>query len=307
MQNLFSISHDNNVRSIVIGKFDGLHKAHCELFASLGAGGAVLVVKIPKQSLSSDSIKQELIPFPIFEVECESIRNLSGAAFFALLRDKFPNLSRIVVGEDFRFGKNRECGASDIASLFAGEVVVIPEILHNGRPIHTDTIRALLQNGEIALANELLGRNYVIEGKVVRGQGLGKKALIPTINVCALDFVQPKNGVYISYARLGDTFYRSISFVGKRVSTDNQFAFETHLLAPDSEMPDFINNASVYCFETQIPKIIFVYFLQFLRDNHKFETLEQLHTQIEHDLKQARLFHQNYILPSHQAHKQGIM
>ncbi|MDE5816221.1 MAG: bifunctional riboflavin kinase/FMN adenylyltransferase, partial [Helicobacter sp.] len=61
MQNLFSISHDDNVTSLAIGKFDGLHRAHRALFASLGAGGAVLVVQIPKQILSSIAMKQELI------------------------------------------------------------------------------------------------------------------------------------------------------------------------------------------------------------------------------------------------------
>ncbi len=291
MQNLFSISRDESVASIVIGKFDGLHRAHRELFAALGAGGAVLVVKIPKQILSSDSMKQELIPFPIFEVEWESIRNLSGADFFALLARKFPRLARVVVGEDFRFGKNRACGANDIACLFAGEVVVIPEISHNGCPIHTDTIRALLQEGAIARANELLGRIYAIEGAVVRGQGIGKKNLIPTLNVCALDFVQPQSGVYLTCARIGDSFYRSISFLGNRLSTDNQFAFETHLLAPETEMPDFVENASVYLFESQIPSTMSVYFLQRLRANRKFADLSELRQQITHDLQQVRALH----------------
>lgn len=297
MRNLFSISHDESVASIVIGKFDGLHRAHRALFASLGAGGAVLVVKIPKQILSSDSMKQEWIPFPIFEVEWESIRNLSGADFFALLVRKFPRLSRVVVGEDFRFGKNRECGAGDIARLFAGEVVVIPEISYHGCPIHTDTIRALLQDGEIARANELLGRIYGIEGALMRGQGIGKKSLIPTLNVCAPSFVQPQSGVYLTYARIADSVYRSISFLGNRLSTDNQFAFETHLLAPETEMPDFIKNASVYLFESQIPSTMSVYFLQHLRANRMFADLSALRKQIEHDLQQARTLHQTTTLP----------
>ena len=297
MQNLFSISHDDNVTSLAIGKFDGLHRAHRALFASLGAGGAVLVVQIPKQILSSIAMKQELIPFPIFEVQWESIRDLSGADFFALLMRKFPRLSRVVVGEDFRFGKNRECGAGDIACLFAGEAVVIPEISYHGCPIHTDTICALLQNGEIARANELLGRIYAIEGAVVRGQGLGKKNLIPTLNVCAPDFVQPQSGVYLTYAKLDDLFYRSISFLGNRLSTDNQFAFETHLLAPERGMPHVIENASVYLFESQIPSKMSVYFLQRLRANRKFADLSELRGQIEHDVQQARTLHQAIALP----------
>lgn len=299
MQNLFSISHDDNVVSIAIGKFDGLHRAHRELFAALGAGGAVLVVKIPKQILSSDSMKQEMIPFPLFEVQWESIRNLSGADFFALLGRKFPRLSRVVVGEDFYFGKNRECSASDIACLFAGEVVVIPEVSYHGYPIHTDTIRALLQNGEIEKANAFLGRSYAIEGEIVRGQGIGKKTLIPTLNVCALDFVQPKSGVYLTYTRLGGLLYRSISFLGNRLSTDHQFAFETHVLAPEREMPDFIKNASVYLIESQIPSKMSVYFLHRLRANRAFADLLELRTQIELDVQNARLLHQTTTLPSY--------
>ncbi|WP_181566280.1 bifunctional riboflavin kinase/FAD synthetase [Helicobacter monodelphidis] len=296
MKRLLSISQDSSITSIVIGKFDGLHRAHRKLFSYLDGGGAIIVIHMAQENLTPGEMKQEFTSYPIFTIEFDAIKHLSGEDFFSLLLQNFPCLQKIIVGYDFRCGKNRSFGAEDIQRVFKGEVKIVPEIHYKGRAIHATDIRQLLMEGKIYEANELLGRAYLIEGKIIRGQGLGKKKLIPTINLDIHTFLLPKDGVYCSYTQIKDTLYSSITFIGKRVTTDHHFAVETHLLAPMilEEFYHLPDNASLFFSEAQLSSYARVHFLKYLRANRKFSSLKDLRKQINVDLLEAKVFHREH-------------
>ncbi|MEJ2498223.1 MAG: riboflavin kinase [Sulfurovaceae bacterium] len=130
-----------------------------------------------------------------------------------------------------------------------------------------------LEAGNIKVANRLLGRAYKICGTVIAGQGVGKKQLVPTINLKVQDYILPKEGVYVTQTVIDGICYESVSFIGHRESTDGSFAVETHILDKDIQA----------VFEK-----VEIVFLDFIRENRKFDDLDRLKKQIDLDIKTAR-------------------
>ena len=256
--------------AIAIGGFDGMHIGHQHLFNALGDKGTIVVIETGYANLTPGSERENFSHHPIMYIDLDEVRHLSGKEFIELLRDRFPKLEKIVVGYDFHFGKNRKYSHEDLKTLFSGEVVVIDEVTHNNDSVHSHKIRAKLQIGDIKGANAFLGHNYTIRGKHVTGQGIGKKELYATINIKAKEFLTPKEGVYVTLTRVDneDHYHPSVSFVGHRVTTDGSFAIESHIL--DSE---------VNCQESAS-----ISFVDFIRNNEKFETLEELKAAIKKDI-----------------------
>lgn len=262
-----------NVDAVAIGGFDGMHEGHQHLFDALGARGAIVVIETGYANLTPGREREHFTTHPVVYIPLEEVRMLDDRGFVAYLKAAFPELRRIVVGYDFRFGKDRKCSHADLADAFEGEVRVIDEVKVGGDSVHSHKIRAKLIIGDIIGANRFLGHNYTVRGKVVAGQGLGKKALVPTINMLTNGFLLPKEGVYATLARLdGEEHYHpSVTFVGHRVSTDGSFAVETHIL-----------DAEPACRER-----ISVSFVRRLRGNEKFTSLEALKAQILSDIGEA--------------------
>ena len=195
--------------------------------------------------------------------------------FLRYLRKLFPGLQKIVVGYDFRFGKDREGDAVFLRQMENVTVTIIEEYIINGISVHADKIRQLLKNGNIHEANRLLGREYVVRGTLVRGQGLGRKALYPTCNLETGDFLLPKEGVYVTRTVIGGKRYPSVTFIGKRLSADNQFSVETHILDEKLEVNE---------------KELEIFFLKYLRSNKKFASLHKLKRQIAKDIEKAKYY-----------------
>ena len=258
-----------NIESIAIGAFDGIHKAHQEL---IGRADAVVVIDKGDAILTPGRYRCEFVKRPCFFFELSKIRHMDAKAFVALLRKSFPNLKKIVVGYDFAFGKDRKYSIEDLRHHFEGEVEVVPEVMIDGVSVHSRTIKDLLRRGQIAQANKLLGRCYMIEGEVVPGQGIGKKELVPTINLSVEKFLLPKEGVYATLTQIGENLFASVSFIGHRVTTDGSFAVETHIL--DAEPPH--------------AKRVRIYFIERIRDNRKFASLQKLKAAIATDIEKAR-------------------
>ncbi|PAF44249.1 bifunctional riboflavin kinase/FAD synthetase [Helicobacter sp. 11S02596-1] len=274
MRSFFSISKNPEITSLAMGKFDGVHIAHQKLFEFLDHNGCVLVIDKPNTTcITPLSLRQKLIAHPAYLLEFQKIHSWDGKDFVAFLCEKLPRLQKIVVGYDFRFGKNKNYGADDLKSLFDGEVLIVPEIKMNAIPLHSTIIRELIGFGDIALANQLLGRHYEIFGEVVSGQNLGAKELYPTINIKTHQFVLPGNGVYASLTHIDSGVFASVCFVGNRLSTDRNFSIETHLL--DKKI-------------TLKAKHIGIEFVQKIRDNRHFDSLSALKTQIGEDIAKAR-------------------
>ncbi len=276
MKKFSSISKNNNVQRIAIGKFESMHLGHMSVFSYLDKNDIVLIIKMQDSPLGS------ILPYkrrnlyatrPMYFVDFEKIKDLSGKQFLKYLKNKLPNLKTIVVGVDFRFGKNRKYTARDIPDISNLNVIALPEMRIDGIPVHSSYIREFIVNGEIALANKLLGRCYSIVGDIISGQGLGSTKLVPTINIQANHFVLPKDGVYATYTMIDEILYKSISFLGNRISTNISFAIETHIL-----------DKHIYT----LPKEIEIMFVARIRDNRKFDSLRMLKNQILKDINIAK-------------------
>ncbi|WP_455755777.1 bifunctional riboflavin kinase/FAD synthetase [Sulfurimonas sp.] len=262
-----------NSIAIAIGGFDGMHVGHQHLFSALGDNGCIVVIETGYANLTPKQERENFSHHPIVYLDLDDIRHLDGDGFVALLSEKFPKLEKIVVGYDFHFGKNRKYNFDDLKTIFSGEVVVIDEVTQNGDSVHSHKIRAKLQIGDIKGANSFLAHNYTIKGKHISGQGIGKKELVATINIETNGYLVPKEGVYATLTRIDDEehFHPSVSFVGHRVTTDGSFAIESHIL-----------DGEVFC-----DKKAAISFVEFIRNNEKFDSIAELKVAIQKDIAVA--------------------
>lgn len=261
----------NTLRSVTIGSFDGIHIAHQALIARADA-----VVAIERWSgyLTPGYKRAEHIGGkPLFIYDFARIRMLDAKAFVALLTAHFPHLERIVVGYDFRFGKDKQGTPETLRRYFHGEVEVVKEVTYEGVSVHSRVIKRYIEAGDVAFAATLLGRPYRFEGRVIRGQGLGAEKLVPTLNLAVEGYVIPAQGVYATRTRIGDRWYDSVSFWGHRVTTDGSFAVETHVID---------------CRLGEVEGYIEIEVHAFLRPNRKFERLEALKAAIAQDIAAAQ-------------------
>ncbi len=265
------------VTSIALGKFDGMHIAHQEIFKALDEGGAILCIESNKGELLPKPYREFYAPYPMYHLALEIVKEKSDVEFVKFLMEILPNLKRIVVGYDFRFGKDRNYYIFDLKKCFKGEVVVVDEVFCKKLSVHSELIKELLINGNLKQANKFLGREFEIRGKIIKGQGIGRKNLYATINLENDGFLLPQEGVYAGFVQLGKQShitpkYPAVIFIGNRVSTDKKFAIEGHLLGLEVEVEE--REAGFY-------------FHKKIRENDYFETLEALKAQIKQDICEA--------------------
>ena len=264
------MAYTNNIKSIAIGSFDGIHIAHQTL---IDKADALVIIERDGGYLTPGHKRafftDKVCCFYHFDV----IKSLTPEAFIEKLQTDFPKLETIIVGYDFGFGKDKAGNAQTLEALFSGKVEVVQEVSVEGVSVHSRTIKEYLREGNIAMANKLLGRNYSIDGVVVSGQGLGKKELVPTLNLNVKAYQLPLEGVYATRTKVEGEWLPSVSFLGHRVTTDDSFAVETHILG---------------CDIGEVTGKVSMVFVDFIRANQKFESLEALKEQIEDDIKKAQ-------------------
>ena len=265
----------NSITAIAIGGFDGMHLAHQKLFKNLGENGGIVAIESGYANITPKTYRQEYSNYPIYYYTLEDIKHLTGEKFISLLKEEFPNLKKIVVGFDFCFGKNRKHCTKDLKDIFDGEVQIIKEVKINDISVHSHIIRDYIKNGNISTANKLLGRKYKIFGEQIKGQGLGSKSFVPTINIAVNDFILPNEGVYATKTIINEKEYKSVTFLGHRVTTDGSYAVETHILDEN------IKNRYT---------LVQVKFYEKIRDNQKFESFEELKEQIIKDINKTKEF-----------------
>jgi riboflavin kinase/FMN adenylyltransferase len=247
------------MKTAAIGGFDGMHIAHKEL---LKKSNFFIIIE------KGSSITPGFDRCYYTNLGCEyllldKIKHLTPIEFIELL--KKINIKKLVLGEDFRFGKNRSGDINLLKKFF--EVEVIKEIKIDGIGVHSHIIRKFIKE-DIKKANKFLGRNYKIKGYQIKGQGLGNKELVPTINIKLFKhYVLPKEGVYITKTNS----LLSLTFIGIR-STDNNFSIETHIIEGEK-------------LKVKNEKLIEIEFIDFLRENRKFNTLDELKQQIQKDIE----------------------
>jgi len=264
------MSLTNSIKSIAIGSFDGIHQGHRAL---IGQVEAIVIIERNGGYLTPGFKRSFYIEQPCFFYHFDRIKALSAKDVVEKLKKDFPNLETIVVGYDFGFGYKKEGNATLLKKLFDGEVLVVEEVKLKDISIHSQTIKHYIAKGKIKLVNQLLGRSYVIDGLIVSGQGLGKNELVPTLNLKVYDYDLPKEGVYATRTKVGKVWLDSITFLGHRVTTDGSYAIETHVLDKDIGV---------------VTGRVGIAFIDFIRQNQKFTSLEALKEQIQDDIKKAK-------------------
>jgi len=197
-----------------------------------------------------------------------------------ILADKL-NARAVLVGANFRFGKRAAGDAGMLEQLgerYSFETDVIPPVAWRKRMISSSEIRRLIQAGDVSIACRMLSRPHMLAGAVVRGEGIGSKQTVPTLNLDTTAEVVPSDGVYVTRTHecKGPRHWPSITNIGNRPTFDGQHrTIETFLLsALDGAPPDEIS----------------VEFLRRVRDERKFESPEALKAQILHDVGRAQAY-----------------
>ncbi|MEA1915260.1 MAG: bifunctional riboflavin kinase/FAD synthetase [Campylobacterota bacterium] len=271
----FSIFQKAKITSIAIGGFDGMHLGHQKLFSYLDKNGAIAVIETGYANLTPKANRASKTDFPLVYYPLEQIKHLQGTQFIDLLKEEFPALQKIVVGFDFCFGANRKYCVEELKQLFHGEIIVVKEIKKDGIGIHSALIRKYLKDGQLNKANQFLGKEYQLNGRIIKGQGLGKKQFVPTLNIDVQDFLIPQEGIYATKTIIDNSVHNSVTFIGHRVTTDGKFAIETHIL--DTEIHPQSHSLDIQ-------------FYKKLRNNEKFEEFELLKQQILKDIHNTKHF-----------------
>lgn len=188
-------------------------------------------------------------------------------------------LREICVGHEWSFGRNR-AGNLELLKQLGTElqfnVVGIPPVVTNGKVVSSTAIRQAIEDGDFDKAAEMLGRQYSIVGTVTGGEKLGKQIGFPTANLSAHSEQFPPNGVYFAEAWIDGILYHGVLNLGFRPTVtrgSGQRILEVHLLDFDRE---------IYGQDVEIR------FLQYLRPEKKFQSVDALVRQIEADVQQAR-------------------
>lgn len=195
------------------------------------------------------------------------------------------NIKKIIIGHDHRFGRNRTADINDLIAFgeeynFEVEQISAEEI--NEAAISSTKIRNALNEGNIDLANQYLGYEYMMSGKVARGKQLGRTIGFPTANIHIEESYKliPKEGVYIVRVQVLKKTYFGMLNIGTNPTTDtskNQ-KIEVYILDFDSDIYD---------------KPITIYFQKRLRDERKFETIDDLKKQLNSDKESTISFFRN--------------
>jgi riboflavin kinase/FMN adenylyltransferase len=147
-----------------------------------------------------------------------------------------------------------------------------------GESVSSSQIRKLLTDGRVSRARHLLGRPFAILSTPGRGRGYGSKYTVPTINLSRYDELVPQDGVYISRTRVDEECFDSVTNVGHRPTFGaDSFAIETHLL-------------NFHPIELMADTAVEVCFLERIREEIKFPSVDALREQIAKDVKKARRY-----------------
>ena len=199
---------------------------------------------------------------------------ISAVEFTNILKNNL-NVKRVVLGKDFRFGQNREGGVEMLKN--AGiEILVADEFMINQERVSSSLVRESLSHGDFKKVNLLLGRPYAISGKVIHGDKRGREIGFPTANIHMFHERPPLRGVFA--VKLDDSFGVANLGIRPTVSGLSQLNLEVHVF-------DF--SADLY------GKHVHVTFLKKLRDEKKFNNVNELKLQIETDTANAKNFFKN--------------
>lgn len=285
-----------------IGNFDGVHRGHQviikqlnQLGQQLGLSGTLLTFEpLPREVLNPaeaparlNRLREKLTALQQYGIErvlcvrfAPAFASLSPEQFIREVLIKKLGIKAIVVGDDFRFGHK---GRGDIALLrTAGKqhgftVHDCARFMLRGRRVSSSWLRQALAEGDLKLAQELLGRPYAIQGRVNHGDQIGRTLGFPTANIPLCRRKSPLAGVFaVRVNGLQSAPIKGVANIGRRPTiAGRDERIEVHLL-------DF--NDTIY------GRLVTVEIVQNIRPERKFDSLAALQAQIQHDITQARQY-----------------
>lgn len=280
----------------LLGYFDGVHRGHRALIdraADCAKGERPVVVwtfdHLPKGELLTDNEEKRLlfaeygVDYVIYE-DFDSLKDLDGRTFFdeVILRRHHP--SAVICGYNFRFGRRAAWSADDLcrfAEESGVECAVVPPMEQNGVPVSSTAIRNAVVAGDMQTAAELLGRRYSVALPVVYGKAIGRTIGHPTINqIIPAGRISPARGVYSCIVEFTDKSgvrqkKGGVCNIGSRPTVnrnESDVTLETYIFDYSGDLYGLTIRTS---------------FLEKLRDERKFSSVDELAEQIGRDEENA--------------------
>lgn len=276
--------------ALTIGKFDGFHKGHRLLLqeisdysAKTGAEAVCYKLEFGGDSILSKDEQEKVISGYGISRLCRveftpEYADVLAEDFVRDIIHEELGAEYVVVGSDFRFGRDRAGDVhllEELSDKYGFKVKSFDKLVMDGEIVSSTRIRRLLEEGLVDEAAKLLGKDYDLTGTVADGKKLGRSLGYPTLNLqFPKNKILPRLGVYSSVTVIGDDTYNSITNVGRRPSVDDgdEVNIETFIY-------DF--NDDIYGREVSVK------LTHFLRDERRFESLEALKDQIAIDIDEA--------------------
>ncbi len=283
---------------LTIGVFDGVHLGHKYLISQLTErtrqqnllSAVVTFNKHPQGVLSPSTklsylttvaekvrlLKDEGVDAVIVLSFTSELAKLSAREFISLLK-QYLRMRGLIIGPDFALGRSREGNVDALRALgqeMGFSVTVIPPLKGSGEIISSTAIRNALADGNMKRVAKLLGRPFSLQGKVIAGAGRGLKLGFPTANLeIAPQQALPTDGVYATRAYIHDKMYQSVTSIGLRPTFGNNGrTVETYILNYHGDL---------YGHKLKIDIV------EKLRNEERFETIEELKKQMAEDVKQG--------------------
>lgn len=291
---------------IALGNFDGLHRGHqvvIETAAAVAKGKNIPLAVACFRPHPSRFFRPDTPPFRLMSSRMRAIllgemgvkylyeipfdkalTEMDDEVFVETVLHQGLGVKHVVVGEDFKFGKARCGNFESLKKLCAARGIgvsgISPISLHQSYGKYGSTeIREALRDGDVFFAAHMLSRPWIVDGEVVRGDQLGRTLGFPTANLYFRDRIRPKAGIYAAECRLdgganGEQWRQGVAYVGSRPTVDGT----DHRL----EMHIFDFDADIY------GRILDVAFRSFIRDDVKFDGLDEMVVQMQKDKDGAR-------------------
>ncbi|MDF2448672.1 MAG: riboflavin kinase/FMN adenylyltransferase [Bacteroidota bacterium] len=289
-------SHSDSI--VTIGTFDGVHLGHQKIIKRLVElkkknGGQTVIFTFdphPRKILFPEQRDLKLITTTVEKCELLKQYGIDHVLVFPFTRefsqmnavDYVSNIishglktKTLVIGYDHRFGSNREGNIDtlkDLASVYNFEVEEIPAQEINQLSVSSTRIRKSLEDGDVQTANEYLGYNFFITGKVVKGKQLGRTIGFPTANIYISDRdkLVPKIGVYAVNVILREKMFKGMLNIGYNPTTDFDRSIKTEV--------------NIFDFDQNIyGETMKLEFVKRIRDEEKFANLEELKNALAQD------------------------
>ncbi len=273
---------------LCLGYFDSIHKGHREIFNIAKTKSGALSVFTFNGEITTNSKKSGVVytfeeRLEIFKnigieyiivADFAKIKDMESEDFIALLKEKY-NVASVICGFDYRFGKMASGGTQLLKKHFEDKLTICEKVDFESEKASSNKAKELIEKGEVEKLNKLLGSEYFVQGYCEKGFQNGTKLGFPTANIKPpAEKILLKEGVYIGRTKIDDKIYKSMINVGK-VPTfgGEEYKIETHAIGISQPL---------------YGKQITVYFERFLRDVVKFDSVAQLKTQLEKDVKEIR-------------------